>query len=157
MTDASDRLRSALADHYVLEGELGQGGMVTVYLARYQKHDRLIALKVLRTELAASLGPERFLREIHLTARLDHPHILPVHDSGVAQGFPGTRCPTSRASVCGTGSAARSSSRSRRRSASRMDLVLSQVAVASGDTASLASHVEVPLREVAGAASGRSS
>ena len=87
MTDSAAHLRDALADRYLLERELGRGGMATVYLARDLKHDRSVAVKVLHPELAAALGPERFLREIHLTARLDHPHILPVFDSGEAAGF----------------------------------------------------------------------
>jgi eukaryotic-like serine/threonine-protein kinase len=70
----------------VLEKELGRGGMAIVYLARDLKHERLVALKVLHPELAATLGPERFLREVRTTARLQHPHILPVHDSGEAAG-----------------------------------------------------------------------
>jgi serine/threonine-protein kinase len=77
---------AALRDRYVLERELGRGGMATVYLARDLKHDRLVALKVVRPELAATLGPARFLREIKLAARLQHPHILSVHDSGEAAG-----------------------------------------------------------------------
>jgi Tol biopolymer transport system component len=77
----------ALSARYTIERELGQGGMATVYLARDVRHDRLVALKVLRPELAASLGPERFLREIKLAAQLQHPHILPLHDSGEAHGF----------------------------------------------------------------------
>jgi serine/threonine protein kinase len=80
-------LTDALAGRYAIERELGQGGMATVYLARDLRHERLIALKVLRPELAASLGPERFLREIRLAAQLQHPHILPLHDSGEAGGF----------------------------------------------------------------------
>jgi serine/threonine-protein kinase len=79
-------LAEALSDRYVLEHELGRGGMATVYLARDLKHERAVALKVLRPELATTLGPERFLREIRTAARLQHPHILPVHDSGVAGG-----------------------------------------------------------------------
>ena len=71
----------------MLERELGRGGMATVYLARDLKHDRPVALKVMHPELAAALGPERFLREIRTTARLDHPHILPVLDSGEAAGL----------------------------------------------------------------------
>src|SRR5215211_2312124 len=67
-------LEAALRERYLVERELGQGGMATVYLARDRKHDRLVALKVLRPELAASLGPERFLREIRFAARLQHPH-----------------------------------------------------------------------------------
>jgi tRNA A-37 threonylcarbamoyl transferase component Bud32/tetratricopeptide (TPR) repeat protein len=83
-SDLQARLQAALGDAYRLERELGRGGMATVYLARDVKHDRLVAVKVLHPELAASLGPQRFLREIHVTARLDHPHILPVLDSGGA-------------------------------------------------------------------------
>ncbi len=79
-------LPSALHERYVLERELGRGGMATVYLVKDVKHARPVALKVLHPELAASLGPERFLREVQLTARLQHPHILPVHDSGEAAG-----------------------------------------------------------------------
>ena len=79
-------LEASLRERYLIERELGQGGMATVYLARDRKHDRLVALKVLRPELAASLGPERFLREIRLAAGLQHPHILPIFDSGEAAG-----------------------------------------------------------------------
>ena len=75
-------LQAALAGRYSLERELGRGGMATVYLARDLRHDRPVALKVLRPELADSLGPERFQREIQLAARLQHPHILTVLDSG---------------------------------------------------------------------------
>jgi serine/threonine-protein kinase len=84
---AADRLKHALADRYRLERELGQGGMATVYLAHNLRHDRKVALKVLRPELAATLGSERFLREVKIAANLTHPHILPVHDSGEAGGF----------------------------------------------------------------------
>ena len=77
---------AALADRYRVERELGRGGMATVYLAHDLRHDRPVALKVLRPELAASLGPERFLQEIRIAARLQHPHILPVHDSGGGGG-----------------------------------------------------------------------
>ena len=80
-------LVTALQDRYRLDRELGQGGMATVYLAHDLKHDRDVALKVLRPELAAMLGRERFLAEIHLTARLDHPHILTLIDSGESDGF----------------------------------------------------------------------
>src|SRR5207248_11695117 len=76
----------ALAARYALERELGHGGMATVYLARDLRHGRPVAIKVLRPEIAATLGPERFLREIELAARLTHPHILPLHDSGQAGG-----------------------------------------------------------------------
>src|ERR687898_2394353 len=77
-------LANALRDRYAIMRELGRGGMATVYLAHDVHHDRPVALKVLHPELAAALGPERFLREIRTTARLQHPHILPVHDSGEA-------------------------------------------------------------------------
>ena len=80
-------LQSALADKYTLGNELGRGGMATVYLAKDLKHDRTVALKVLHPELAAALGPDRFLREIKLAARLSHPHILPLFDSGEASGW----------------------------------------------------------------------
>ena len=79
-------LATALADRYTLERELGQGGMATVYLARDLKHDRDVAIKVLHPDLAAALGAERFLAEIRTTANLQHPHILPLHDSGAAGG-----------------------------------------------------------------------
>jgi serine/threonine protein kinase len=82
-----DRLTTALADRYRLERELGQGGMATVYLAQDLKHHRQVAVKVLRPDLAASLGADRFLREIEVAARLQHPHILPLHDSGEADGI----------------------------------------------------------------------
>lgn len=82
-----DRVRSALSENYTIDRELGRGGMATVYLAQDSKHDRTVALKVLHSELAASLGPERFLREIKLAARLNHPHILPLFDSGAADGM----------------------------------------------------------------------
>jgi serine/threonine protein kinase len=87
VTELLPRLQTALAGRYAIERELGRGGMATIYLARDFKHDRLVALKVLHLELAAALGPERFLREIRTTARLDHPHILTVLDSGNAAGL----------------------------------------------------------------------
>ncbi|UCF39643.1 MAG: serine/threonine protein kinase, partial [Gemmatimonadota bacterium] len=87
MTGQLDALRAVLSEHYDLERELGAGGMATVYLARDLKHDRLVAIKVLQPDLAASLGVERFLREIQVTAKLSHPHILPLYDSGEAGGF----------------------------------------------------------------------
>jgi serine/threonine-protein kinase len=86
VTDVSDRLRLALAGRYTIERELGRGGMATVYLAHDLRHDRPVAIKVLHPELTASLGPERFLREVRTTARLDHPHILPLLDSGETEG-----------------------------------------------------------------------
>ena len=82
--DVPDTLRLALGDRYAIVRELGQGGMATVYLARDLKHDRPVALKVLRPELAQFLGRDRFLREIRTTAQLTHPHILPLLDSGGA-------------------------------------------------------------------------
>jgi eukaryotic-like serine/threonine-protein kinase len=81
------QLEIALHDRYVVDRELGRGGMARVWLSRDLKHDRLVAIKVLHPELAATLGPERFQREIRTTARLDHPHILPVLDSGEAAGL----------------------------------------------------------------------
>jgi TolB-like protein/Tfp pilus assembly protein PilF/tRNA A-37 threonylcarbamoyl transferase component Bud32 len=82
-----EHLKRAVAERYRVEDEIGRGGMATVYRAHDLRHDRSVALKVLRPELAASLGPERFLREITLTARLDHPHILALLDSGEADGL----------------------------------------------------------------------
>ena len=87
MTDAVPRLHAALADRYRIERELGRGGMATVYLAQDLRHRRRVALKVLKPELAAVLGPERFLQEIATTAALQHPSILPLFDSGTAAGF----------------------------------------------------------------------
>ena len=87
VADLRAQLQTGLAGQYTLERELGRGGMATVFLAQDLKHDRRVALKLLHPELATTLGPERFLREIHLTARLDHPHILPVFDSGAAGGL----------------------------------------------------------------------
>jgi len=84
--DPLDTLRRALADRYAIERELGAGGMATVYLAEDVKHHRKVAIKVLHAELSAILGPERFLKEIELTANLQHPHILPLFDSGSADG-----------------------------------------------------------------------
>jgi serine/threonine-protein kinase len=87
MTDLRDRLASGLADRYTLGRELGQGGMATVYLAHDLRHDRDVALKVLRPEISAAMGADRFLREIKLAAGLTHAHILPVFDSGEAGGL----------------------------------------------------------------------
>jgi eukaryotic-like serine/threonine-protein kinase len=87
MPDLLDRLKAALAERYTLQRELGRGGMATVYLAEDRKHERPVALKVLKPELAAVLGADRFLREVKTTAQLTHPHILPLHDSGNAAGF----------------------------------------------------------------------
>ncbi|MGH7584161.1 MAG: protein kinase domain-containing protein, partial [Gemmatimonadales bacterium] len=81
MTDALDRLTAALSDRYMIERELGAGGMATVYLANDIKHERKVAIKVLKPELAAVLGADRFLSEIRTTASLKHTHILPLLDS----------------------------------------------------------------------------
>ena len=82
-----ERLSTALAERYVIEREIGEGGMATVYLARDVRHERRVAIKVLHPELSAMLGPDRFLSEIKLTASLQHPHILPLFDSGAADGL----------------------------------------------------------------------
>ena len=87
MPELLGRLQSALADRYRLDREVGAGGMATVYLAEDVRHDRRVAVKVLRPELAAVIGAERFLAEIKLTANLQHPHILPLFDSGEADGY----------------------------------------------------------------------
>jgi eukaryotic-like serine/threonine-protein kinase len=87
MTDPLDRLQAALADRYTIERELGRGGMAVVFLARDRKLGRDVALKVLRPELAAALGHERFVREIEIAARLTHPNILGLHDCGEADGL----------------------------------------------------------------------
>jgi TolB-like protein/tRNA A-37 threonylcarbamoyl transferase component Bud32 len=87
VTDPLERLRAALAGRYAIEREIGSGGMATVYLAEDVKHHRKVALKVMRPELAATMGSTRFLREIETAAQLQHPHILPLHDSGDADGF----------------------------------------------------------------------
>src|SRR5207247_4845348 len=86
MADLSERVRTSLAGHYAIERELGRGGMATVYLAEDVKHHRRVAVKVLRPELAATLGADRFHREIEVAAQLQHPHILPLLDSGEANG-----------------------------------------------------------------------
>ena len=87
MNDLAERLDRGLAGRYTVERELGHGGMAIVYLAHDLRHDRKIALKVLRPELASDIGPDRFLREIRLAAGLTHPHILPLYDSGQAEGL----------------------------------------------------------------------
>ena len=86
MTDPFAELNAALPDHYIIDRELGRGGMALVYLARDTRHERFVALKTLRPEIAMALGRERFLREIKLAAGLQHPNILPVYDSGDAGG-----------------------------------------------------------------------
>jgi len=88
MESLQERLQEGLAGHYTIERELGRGGMATVYLAEDLRHRRPVALKVLSPELASALGVDRFLLEIHFAARLTHPHILPLHDSGEAAGLP---------------------------------------------------------------------
>ena len=82
-----ERLHKALGDRYAIEGEATRGGMAVIYRAEDRKHHRTVAIKVLRPNLAVSIGPERFLREIEIAARLIHPHILPLHDSGEADGL----------------------------------------------------------------------
>jgi serine/threonine-protein kinase len=84
MSEILERLRSELSDHYAVEREIGSGGMATVYLAEDLKHQRAVAVKVLRPELASSLGKDRFLLEIKIASQLQHPHILPLYDSGTA-------------------------------------------------------------------------
>src|SRR6266540_2042768 len=85
--DPLNQLKSSLADRYAIEREIGAGGMATVYLARDIRHDRLVALKLLNPELGAVLGVERFLSEIKVTANLQHPNLLPLFDSGEAEGL----------------------------------------------------------------------
>src|SRR5881397_1276381 len=87
MADLLGRLQESLASRYRIERELGSGGMAVVFLAEDIRHRRQVALKVLRPELATEIGPGRFLREIETAAGLNHPHILPLHDSGEAGGF----------------------------------------------------------------------
>jgi serine/threonine-protein kinase len=87
MSDLSERLSTALADRYAIQREIGRGGMATVLLAQDLKHQRPVALKVIHPELAAGLAAERFLREIRIAANLQHPHIVPLHDSGEADGL----------------------------------------------------------------------
>ena len=87
MTTTSERLSKALAGRYTIDREVGQGGMAIVFLAHDLRHDRDVALKILRPELASDIGPDRFLREIKIAARLTHPHILPLFDSGEAGGL----------------------------------------------------------------------
>src|SRR4026207_4392 len=85
--DALATLSAALAGRYTIDREIGRGGMATVYLARDIRHDRRVALKVLSPELGAVLGVERFLSEIQVTANLQHPNLLPLFDSGEAEGL----------------------------------------------------------------------
>jgi serine/threonine-protein kinase len=87
MIDVIERLTTSLADKYTIEREIGAGGMATVYLAHDIKHDRKVALKVMRPELAEVLGGERFLKEITVTAKLQHPRVVALYDSGEAAGL----------------------------------------------------------------------
>jgi eukaryotic-like serine/threonine-protein kinase len=87
MADIPERLTSALSGSYRIEREVGVGGMATVYLAQDLKHDRQVALKILRPELTAAMGTDRFPREIHIIAQMQHPHILPLYDSGATGGY----------------------------------------------------------------------
>jgi serine/threonine-protein kinase len=87
MPTLGERLARSLADRYAIERQIGEGGMATVYLARDLRHDRRVAIKVLREDVAQRMGAERFLREIRTTATLNHPHIVPLHDSGEADGI----------------------------------------------------------------------
>src|SRR5690349_14068670 len=87
MPDAPERLRELLTDTYRIEREIARGGMATVYLAHDVRHDRQVALKVMDPEIAQAVGPERFLREIKLAAKLSHPNILTVHASGESGGY----------------------------------------------------------------------
>ena len=82
MTGLKDRIQRVLSAHYVIERELGHGGMAVVFLARDVRHDRPVAIKVFRSDVGDATGAERFQREIRLLARLQHPHILPLYDSG---------------------------------------------------------------------------
>ena len=128
MADAViDRLKSTLADRYAIQQELGSGGMARVYLANDRKLGRQVALKVLRAELASSIGAERFLREIEIAAKLNHPHILPLLDSGITEEQLSdrppcctTQCRTSQGNRCATGLIARNNSHSRTHSRSPM-------------------------------------
>lgn len=85
--NVEEQLRAELGDRYQIERQIGEGGMATVFLARDLKHDRRVAIKVFRPELAATMGTDRFFHEIELSARLQHPHIVPLYDSGVAGGI----------------------------------------------------------------------
>ena len=87
MADVSEQLKAALSERYTIESELGRGGMAIVYRAKDTRHDRDVAIKVLRPEFTASIGVDRFLREVEIAAKLTHPHVLSLHDSGRASGF----------------------------------------------------------------------
>ena len=87
MSGPLERLQAALADRYEVQGEIGRGGMATVYLAMDPRHNRKVAVKVLNPELAANLGAKRFLKEIEIAAQLTHPRVVPLYDSGEADGL----------------------------------------------------------------------
>jgi serine/threonine-protein kinase len=88
MANGLNRLKAVLADRYAIEREIGQGGMAVVYLGRELKHDRKVAIKVLKPDIASSVSVDRFHREIEVEASLAHPHIVPLHDSGEVDGLP---------------------------------------------------------------------
>lgn len=111
---------SLLADRYTIERVLGRGGMAVVHLAEERKHRRKVAIKVLREDVGASVGAERFLREIGIAARLSHPHIVPLIDSGESEGLLYYVSPFIPGVLCATGSNARSACRSMKGFASRL-------------------------------------
>ena len=86
MTELLNQIQQVLGDRYIVEREVGRGGMAFVYLARDRRYERQVAIKVLDPEIATAVGAERFLREIRITAQLQHPHIVPLLDSGEARG-----------------------------------------------------------------------
>src|SRR5512141_1889823 len=88
MSASFERIRDSLAERYLVQRELGQGGMATVYLAADTRHDRDVAVKVMRSEFVDSVGAERFLREIAVSSRLSHPNVVPLFDSGEVDGIP---------------------------------------------------------------------
>ena len=87
MTDLLDHIQQTLGDRYIIERELGRGGMAYVYLARDRRYERQVAIKVLDPDIATAVGAERFLREIRITAQLQHPHIVPLLESGEGGGL----------------------------------------------------------------------
>ena len=95
MPEQLDELNSAMAGRYLLEQEVGSGGMATVFLAHDPRHNRKVAVKIMHPDLATLFGPKRFLQEIETTASLQHPHILPLFDSGQVANLCSTSCPTS--------------------------------------------------------------
>ncbi len=106
-----EHLRTVLGERYELDRKLGEGGMAAVYLARDRRHGRPVALKVLREDLVASVGAERFLHEVQVAANLQHPHILALYDSGEVQGVLYYVMPWWMASPSGTGCSAKGGSR----------------------------------------------